>query len=451
MAKKKSKKKKIAKVKKPLVRKIKPKKVEKKEAEIKTADSSDLVHKTRIRIIGIGGGACSIISEIAPQAEKVDFIGANTDAQALKEMNRKIRPFNFGQNLTQGLGCGMDARLGQKAALEDKNKIAKLFHNIDLAILVASLGGGAGTGAAPEFARIAREMGVMTFGIFTMPFKFEGAKRTQIAKLGLDKITPNLNAISIIPNENIFQIIDKTTPLKQAFSAINKRLADNLKGLIEMIYLPGLINIDFADLKTILEGKGRLSYLNSASSQGVNRVEAVVKEVLKSPLNEYNIQGAERIVFNITASKDLAIQEVENISRSIANFNKRAKIIFGVSQDNNYKDRLRIVLLAVGCGKTQAMPEIAKPKSKPKTKSKPVIKSKLTKKPVAKPKKKSKPRPIKKVKVEVKPQEPEEKPLTRRNALDLRKVVEKTEQEIAEQEKKWDIPAFLRRKTEEHN
>jgi len=451
MAKKKSKKKKIAKVKKPLVRKIKPKKVEKKEAEIKTADSSDLVHKTRIRIIGIGGGACSIISEIAPQAEKVDFIGANTDAQALKEMNRKIRPFNFGQNLTQGLGCGMDARLGQKAALEDKNKIAKLFHNIDLAILVASLGGGAGTGAAPEFARIAREMGVMTFGIFTMPFKFEGAKRTQIAKLGLDKITPNLNAISIIPNENIFQIIDKTTPLKQAFSAINKRLADNLKGLIEMIYLPGLINIDFADLKTILEGKGRLSYLNSASSQGVNRVEAVVKEVLKSPLNEYNIQGAERIVFNITASKDLAIQEVENISRSIANFHKSAKIIFGVSQDNNYKDRLRIVLLAVGCGKTQAMPEIAKPKSKPKTKSKPVIKSKLTKKPVAKPKKKSKPRPIKKVKVEVKPQEPEEKPLTRRNALDLRKVVEKTEQEIAEQEKKWDIPAFLRRKTEEHN
>jgi cell division protein FtsZ len=337
------------------------------------------------------------------------------------------------------------------------------------------LGGGTGSGASPEFAKIAKEMGVMTIGIFTMPFKFEGGKRAQIAKLALEKITPNLNVVSIIPNENIFKIIDKNTPLKAAFSSINSRLSENLRGLIEMIYVPGLINIDFADLKAILEGKGKLAYLNTAVADGPSRAEEAVKELLKSPLNEYTIQGAEKIVFNITASQALEMREVEHISRTISDCNRRAKIIFGVSQDNSYKNKLRVTLLAVGVGKEpvkkktekkiQPEPEpVIVSESEPKLKKEPAKKADPKKKPKQKRKKKmpskkpkskkeSKPVPeqkkkpeAKKEKKEGKVQKEEVKVLTRKNALDLRKEVEETEREIIDQEKQWDVPAFLRKK-----
>ncbi|MEK7503869.1 MAG: cell division protein FtsZ, partial [Patescibacteria group bacterium] len=324
----------------------------------------DLVHRTRIRVIGVGGGGGSIVSEIARSLKKVDFVVANTDFKALKEASKYTKVLQLGQKITGGLGCGMDARLGQKAAREDKAKIAKLFQGIDLCILVASLGGGAGSGAAPEFARIGREAGTMVFGIFTMPFKFEGGKKYSLAKNSLDKMIPDLNTVAVIPNENIFKIIDKKTPLKEALSVINRRLSENLSGLFDMIYMPGLINIDFADVRTILDGRGKLTYLNSAESQGPNRIEEVLKELLKSPLNDYDIKGAEKILFNITASQDIGMKEVEQISKAISDFNRRAKIIFGISQDNNYKDKIKISLLAVGCGRgDRPKPE---PKRKPK-------------------------------------------------------------------------------------
>ncbi len=449
--------------------------------------SQDQVHRTRMRIIGIGGGGSSIVSEIAPQISRIDFVVANTDTQALKEAARQARKFSFGNSVTGGLGCGMDPRLGQKAAKEESDKIAKLFQGIDLAVIVSSLGGGTGSGAAPEFAKIAREMGVMTIGIFTMPFKFEGGKRAQIAKSALERITPNLNVVSIIPNENIFKIIDKNTPLKAAFSSINGRLSENLRGLIEMIYIPGLINIDFADLKTILEGKGKLAYLNTAVADGPSRAEEAVKDLLKSPLNEYTIQGAEKIIFNITAPQALEMREVEHISKTISDYNKRAKIIFGVSQDNSYKNKLRVTLLAVGVGKEPAKKKIAKkaqpepepmlaPEPEPELKKKPVKKKAVPKKKptqISKPKKKASPnksKPKKKSKPVSKTQEkavPKKKPepkkaenkefaqkeenkiLTRKNALDLKKEAEKTEEEIINQEKRWDIPAFLRRRENE--
>jgi cell division protein FtsZ len=443
--------------------------------------SRDQVHRTRMRIIGIGGGGSSIVSEIAPQISRIDFVVANTDTQALREAARQARKFSFGNNVTGGLGCGMDPRLGQKAVKEESDKVAKLFQGIDLAVIVSSLGGGTGSGAAPEFAKIAREMGVMTVGIFTMPFKFEGGKRAQIAKSALERITPNLNVVSIIPNENIFKIIDKNTPLKAAFSSINGRLSENLRGLIEMIYVPGLINIDFADLKTILEGKGKLAYLNTAVADGPSRAEEAVKDLLKSPLNEYTIQGAEKIVFNITAPQALEMREVEHISRTISDYNKRAKIIFGVSQDNSYKNKLRVTLLAVGVGKEPAKKRTAKkaqpepepapaPEPEPELKKKPAKKKTASKKKPKqnqkpkkktspkkpKPKKKSKPAPkpkkkseSKEIKKEEKVQKEENKTLTRKNALDLKKEAEKTEEEIIDQEKRWDIPAFLRKRESE--
>jgi len=436
------------------------KKVEKIKAVKPKTDSQTPVHRTRIRIIGLGGGGGSIVSEIAHQLKRADFVVCNTDTKALKEASRHTKVLPFGQKITGGLGCGMDAKLGQKAARDDENKIAKLFKGIDLSIIVASLGGGTGSGAAPEFAKIGKESGSLVYGIFTLPFKFEGGKKSYIAKNALEKLTPNLNAISLIPNENIFKIIDKKTPLKEAFSTINRRLTENLRGLLETIYLPGLINIDFADVKTILEGRGKLVYLNSAQAQGPNRVEEALKDLLKSPLNEYDIRGAEKMIFDITASQNIGMKEVEQISRTIADFNRRAKIIFGVTQDNDYKDKIRIFLLAVGCGKADRPKAKPQPKAGPPRAKKP--KKKRRKKPSSakatagkakrKPGKKTKKAKRKQASVSV-PVEEEKteapaKALTRRNALDLRKEVEKVEEEMEEKDKKWDIPAFLRRKTE---
>ncbi|MBI2449948.1 MAG: hypothetical protein HYV47_00255 [Candidatus Nealsonbacteria bacterium] len=409
--------------------------------------TEDGVHKTKMRIIGVGGGAGSIISEISSQLKKIDFVTANTDLQALKAIKKKAKIFQFGQNLTHGLGCGMDPKVGQKSAHEAKQKISQLLKEVDLAIFVACLGGGTGSGAAPEFIKIAKELGVMSFGIFTLPFKFEGAKRAQIARASLERAIPNLNAFSVIPNENIFQIINKDTPIIDAFSAVNKRLSENLRGLIEMIYFPGIVNIDFADLKTILDGKGKLTYLNTAYGQGENRAEESIKELLSSPLNEYTIDGAEKIVFNITASKDLGMMEVEAISRAISDFNRRAKIIFGVSQDGSYNDKLRITLLAVGVGVKQdeRRDNKIKPKQEPKQEPKPEqktqpktqLKSKKSKKPTIK--KKEKKAPVSN------PSPAIASVFTRKNALDLKKDTEKTEQELLEAEEKWNIPAFLRR------
>lgn len=430
--------------------------------KIKQVESQESVHKTRIRVIGIGGGGGSIIAEIAPQIKKVDFLAVNTDVQALKAIRKKVKVFQFGHALTNGLGCGMEPKIGKNAAIDAEPKIANLFENVDLAILVSCLGGGTGSGSAPEFAKIAKDSGVMTFGIFTLPFKFEGVKRAQIARASLEKLKPNLNAFSVILNENIFKIINKDTPVTEAFSAVNKHLSENLRGLVEMIYCPGIVNIDFADLKTILAGKGKLAYLNSATSQGQNRSEEAIKELLGSPLNEYGIDGAEKILFNITASRDLKMAEVESVSKVVSDFNRRAKIIFGVSQDNNYNDKLRIALLAVGCGKEpEECPkdsdlECEKPIPEPKMKKKPKPfnpaqgkqKRKINNHKPEKPKTKLKPKMKKKnqpVKVRPAPILIDDKPPARKNGLDLKREAEKTEEELFEEEKKWEIPAFLRR------
>ncbi|MDO8264914.1 MAG: cell division protein FtsZ, partial [Candidatus Parcubacteria bacterium] len=354
-------------------------------------------------------------------------------------------------------------------------------------------GGGAGSGAVPEFARIAKEMNVITFGIFTMPFKFEGDKKYQVARKAIERVSPNLNVLQVFPNELIFRIIDKSTPFQKAFSAVNKKILDNIEGLIETIYLPGLINIDFADLKAILEGKGKLAYLNNAEAEGENRAEEAVKKLVLSPLNEYVLPDdsgdntnsflADKILYNICSDKDLGMQEVEQISRTIHNFNKKAKIIFGISQDSKYKNKIKITLLATG--------EInKKPKNKKKKKNNvasaekpekpdkgvnlkeeekiklPPVKAQTvklkTKKKVKiiktanakiKPLKKANKKPVRKKVSLIKKTEKEVVEggavlKIRRTALDLKREAEETEKKMLEEEKKWDIPAFLRRKQE---
>ncbi len=332
----------------------------KSKKKAQSTEISNGVRRTKIRVIGIGGGSGSIISEIISRIKKADFVVANTDARALKEV-RGAKRFQFGQSLTKGLGTGMNPELGEMAAQNDKEKIKKLFEDQDLCIIIACLGGGTSSGATPVFAKISRSFDCLTYGIFTLPFEFEGEKKMEIARKSLENIKPNLRAFSIIPNEKIFQIIDKNTPLKDALSAVNKKLADNLEGLIEMVYLPGLINIDFADLRTILSGRGRLAYLNTIEVHESNSVrstsrnetsgkEETLKKVISSPLYPYTIKGARGILYNIMAGKTLQLSEVSQISKIIADsVNKNAKIIFGINQNSKNEGKIKITLLATGC------------------------------------------------------------------------------------------------------
>lgn len=327
------------------------------------------IYETKIKVIGIGGGGSSIISEIAPQVKRAGFIVANTDLQALKEVTGRIKRFQFGQKLTHGLGAGMDPKIGETAAQNAKDRAQKLFQKIDLCILISCLGGGTGSGASPVFAEISQELKNITLGIFTLPFEFEGKKRMEIAQASLEKLKPNLNASVIIPNERIFQITDKKTFLKEAFSTINKFLAESLEGLIKMIYSPGLINIDFADLKTILSGTGRLAYLNTAEVESSNQVENMAREILSNPLYPYSPQQAPGVLFNIDGGLNLGMSEMEQIGKTISNsMSSRPRIAFGVTQ--NKKDKIKITLLANGCKWEKWEKKKEKPKKQPTKKSK---------------------------------------------------------------------------------
>ncbi|MFH1509623.1 MAG: cell division protein FtsZ [Candidatus Nealsonbacteria bacterium] len=437
--------------------------------------STEEVKKTKIRVIGIGGGGGAIISEIASKMPKASFVIANTDLQALKNRNKKASIFNFGQTLTHGLGTGMNVEIGREAALLEKDKIKKLMEGYDLCILVSCLGGGTGSGAAPVFAKIAKSLGSLTYGIFTLPLKFEGERKMDIAKESLRQVKNHLNAITVIPNEKVFQVIDKNTPLKQAFSVINKDLAESLGGLIETIYEPGMINIDFADLRTVLEGTGRIAYLNTVE---VQRKEGSLKElivkILNSPLYPYGIKGAKGVLFNISGEKTLSLNEVSQISKTISDLtNPEAKIIFGISQKSSSADMIKTTILATGCSFKIASPLVMQPKKKIRKKPSIFVKKKKNKKreietpqhpekpetpvtPEKKEKLKKKRRKIKKIKVE-KPIELKEETTTsplkidaeRKNGLQLKREAEDIEKEMQEKESFWETPAFLRKNNQE--
>jgi cell division protein FtsZ len=477
--------------------------------EKKTETRSEGVKKTKIMVVGVGGGGGAIVSEIASRMQKASFTVANTDLQALRATSRKTVRFPFGQNFTRGLGTGMDAELGREAALADKERIKKLLEDQDFCIIVACLGGGTGSGAAPVFAKISKSLGNITYGIFTLPFKFEGERKMEIAKESLKRVRTHLNAMTFIPNERIFQIIDKATPLKGAFSAINRKLTESLEGLIETIYEPGLINIDFADFKTILQGRGRLAFLNTVEMQrkGSSAKDLIVK-VLNSPLSPYGIRGAKGVLFNIAGEKKLSLSEVSQISKTISELaNPEAKIIFGISQSKKYSDVIKTTLLASGCGAKIFPPVKIKKKVSKRRGEKKVVRKKKTsvvkkkrrrkkikkvvrkrrkkisqktkpeKKPLKKKrmfnlfKRKKKRRKKAKIKVveKTKKKLPEKikikvlkelpSPFTkkvekanaggekiRKNAVQIKKEAEEEEKEILEKEKFWEAPAFLRKK-----
>jgi len=438
----------------------------------------DKIKKIKIRVIGIGGGGGNIVSEIAQRIErKVSFFAANTDLKALNSLPRNVEKFQFGESLTQGLGTGMNPEIAKAAAKSERERIKQILGGQNLVILIACLGGGVGSGASSIFAKISQNLGNLTYGIFTLPFSFEGEKKMEIAKDALRKLRRKLNAFTILPNERIFQIIERSTPLKKALSTINKGLADSLRSLIEIIFLPGLINIDFADLKTIFEGRGSLAYLNVIEIEK-NKEKEAIEKAFSSPLYPYNIEGAKGVLFNISGPKDLSLAQVSQISKMIFEMvNKEAKIIFGISRLKK-NSGTKVTLLATGCSKPRLIfepkekkkIEIRKKISKKKKKTQPPIKilPKRTKprtknmvqgKPKKKVKKTKMEKPQFKIKEDLKSAtKPEAKPKNskdtqplagypiRKNALSVKREVEEEEAEMIAKEKFWETPTFLRKK-----
>jgi len=452
--------------KKSVVMKKKPIKVKRKTSVADNTDGLESSYRTRIRVIGVGGGGGNIVSEIASRVHRIDFVAANTDNQALSAIPKKVKTFSFGHEFTNGLGCGMDAVLGEQAARAEKERIKKIFDGQDISIIIACLGGGTGSGSTPVFAEVAKEFKNLTLGIFIMPFPFEGEKRKQLAEEALEKLKESLNAYVVIPNESIFKLIAEDTPLQDAFSAVNSRLTDTIEGLIDTISVAGLINIDFADVKATLDGRGKLAYINSATTTGPAKVQQALQEVLLSPISDYGAEGVERMLFNITGEKGLKMYEVAQVSKAISDYNPRARIVFGISCTSKFKDKIRITLFAVGC-KDDRMKAVASNgkslKSKEveqngnnneheeangngngnKNEKKEPVKARVKKAKKKKVKASSPPSPIH-VQAESK-SEPER---VRRNAMDVKKAVDQEMQELQEKEKRWDIPAFLRNKAE---
>lgn len=445
-----------------------------------------ILPKTKVKIIGLGGGGNSIVADLSSNLKGVQFVAANTDWQALRKTAKKCKPFFFGEAVTRHLGTGMDPDLGELAAQKERERIEKLFEGTDLTILIATLGGGTGSGALPVFAQAARKAGSSVLGIFTLPFKFEGEKKANIARKSLEKTEPFLQGLILIANEKIFNLVDKNTPLQSALSYINNILNQSLGAFLEVFSLPGLVNIDFSDLKTILKGKEKLAYLHSVEiGSKEDRATTLSQLLFENPLYESLPSRPKRVLFNIAGGKDLKISEVEKIGRAVYEKNPRAKIIFGLSQSPRWAKKIRVTVLALGEREKEkkARPkrkkverEVKKEKIKPeivpkesKQKPSPKIpsaqrkekqislklvqvkkgsskKEKQKSSPQEKKVKKKKAGKKKKIKRKAAPPKTSSEAAFRRNALDLKEEIKKEERELLEKEAQWDRPAFLRRK-----
>jgi len=325
----------------------------KQETKIKKLNSSAVPsvafkpRRIKIKVFGIGGGGAAIVSEMSQHLSGVSFVAADTDVRVFKKVRRKVKVFQFGEEMLGGKGTGMDADLASKAAMAEKQRIDEIFIGQDIVVFVGSLGGGVCSGAGPIFAESARNQKVITLGLFTLPFQFEGDKKMRLAKKSLIAFRENLSGVAVAPNEKIFEIIDKKTPLKKALSILNCVFASWLDDLIEVIAKPSLINIDFADLRTILKERGKVLFLGQGLSGGVNRAEEALKNIFQNPIFGKAPGKIKKILFNIAGGKDLTLKEVELISQSIANLNMKAKIIFGVSELPKYAGKIKITLLAL--------------------------------------------------------------------------------------------------------
>ena len=308
----------------------------------------DIETFAQIKVIGIGGGGCAAANRmISDKIKGVDFIAVNTDVQAL---NQNLAPHKIaiGKTLTRGLGAGMNPEIGMRAAEENAADIRQALEGSDMVFLTCGLGGGTGTGAAPEVAKIAQDVGALTVAVVTKPFSFEGAQRRRIAEEGYERLIQHVDAIITIPNDRVLQIIDKKTSLIEAFAVVDDVLRQGVQGIAELITIPGLINVDYADVKAIMANSGS-ALMGIGRASGENRATEAAKQAIASPLLELSIDGAKGILFTITGGKDLGMHEVAEAAKIITgSADEDARVIFGANIDDSLKDEIRITVVATG-------------------------------------------------------------------------------------------------------
>ena len=310
-----------------------------------------------IKVIGVGGGGGNAVHHmISNQVDGVDFICANTDAQALSNLKAKTI-LQMGSNITKGLGAGANPEIGRQAALEDRDEIADILSGADMIFITAGMGGGTGTGAAPIVAEVAREMGILTVAVVTRPFPFEGKKRSSIAEQGISELSENVDSLITIPNEKLLDVLGKEASLLEAFRAANDVLLGAVKGIADLIMHPGMINVDFADVKTVMSEMGQ-AMMGTGYAVGEGRAREAAESAIRSPLLEdVNLQGARGILVNITAGENLSLGEFTEVGDTVEEFGSDdATVVVGTVIDPTLTDEMRVTVVATGLGSLHERP-----------------------------------------------------------------------------------------------
>ena len=304
-----------------------------------------------IKVVGVGGGGGNAVQHmVAADIEGVDFICANTDAQALRSTAART-VLQLGAGITKGLGAGANPDVGRDAATEDRERIAEVLEGADMVFITAGMGGGTGTGAAPVVAQVAKDLGILTVAVVTKPFPFEGAKRMQVAKDGIKALSENVDSLITIPNEKLLSVLGKELTLLNAFKSANDVLLGAVKGIAELITRPGLINVDFADVRTVMSEMG-MAVMGSGSATGEGRAREAAERAIACPLLEdANIAGARGILVNVTAGLDLSIGEFDEVGCTVKDFaSDDATVVVGTVIDPELDNELRVTVVATGLG-----------------------------------------------------------------------------------------------------
>lgn len=324
-----------------------------------------------IKVIGVGGGGSNAVNRMIENGlQGVDFIALNTDAQALK-MSQASERLQLGGKLTRGLGAGANPEIGKKAAEESRDQLEEHMKGADMVFITAGMGGGTGTGAAPVIAEIAKDAGALTVGVVTRPFSFEGRKRMNQAASGIEALKEKVDTLIVIPNDRLLEIVDKNTPMLEAFREADNVLRQGVQGISDLIAVPGLINLDFADVKTIMSEKGS-ALMGIGVATGESRAAEAAKKAISSPLLETSVDGAQGVLMNITGGTNLSLFEVHEAAEIVSSASdEEVNMIFGSVINENLKDEIVVTVIATGFDedtqKAMAKPgRLSKPQANPK-------------------------------------------------------------------------------------
>ena len=382
---------------------------------------NDDLNPTVIKVIGVGGGGCNAVNRmINANIQNVEFIVANTDQQVLS-LSKALNKIQIGSKITKGLGAGANPEVGEKAAIEDREKIASALKSSDMIFITTGMGGGTGTGAAPVIAQIAKETGALTVGVVTKPFRFEGRQRMDKADKGISQLVSIVDTLIVIPNQNLLSFVDKKTSFKDAFLLADDVLRQGVQGISDIITIPGLVNVDFADVRAIMKDAGN-AIMGIGVGKGENKAVEAAGIAISNPLLEgVSMDGAKGVLVNVTGGNDFTLHEYDEIATLItSNCDKNANIIIGTTIDNSLNDEVRVTVIATGFNKSADKQSYSSSRSH------------------------SIDEQIKDTTSETKP--PEESHTF--SEFTARKKIAKQEPPLSYDEEDFDIPAFLRKRAE---